>query len=367
MFPKVRQVFPGAKPSMHTPFSYVNALMSWYDSQSRDLPWRQKGQDHADPYGVWVSEIMLQQTTVAAVLDYYARFMKRFPGVEHLANAPLEDVLHQWQGLGYYSRARNLHKAAQVIVSQYNGAFPACEKNLLALPGVGPYTAAAIASMAYNIPTLPVDGNVARVFARLFTIETPLPQLLVEVRSRMGAFIGHGPHHGDIAQALMDLGATICTPARPACDQCPLRSLCLAYAAQSAHAYPVKAPKKATPHKWATAFVMRNTQGDVYIRQRPEAGLLASLMEVPTTPWETEELSEFSPPVQGAWQRIPKPVTHIFTHFKLTVSVWLAEGVTQEPGLSGSWAPLSELSSHAFPTLMDKIFKSAGIKINTSS
>ena len=350
-------------PSMSAapPHHIVHALMSWYEAKSRDLPWRKKGQDHPDPYGVWISEIMLQQTTVAAVLDYYARFMTRFPTLASLSAAPLEDVLVAWQGLGYYSRARNLHKAALHITAHFGGAFPVCERDLLSLPGVGPYTAAAIAAMAYNAPTLPVDGNVARVFARLFCLDTPLPKLLDVVRTRVHAFTNHGPHHGDVAQALMDLGATVCTPTSPSCDACPLNKLCQGYSVGDALSYPVKAPSKKTPHKWATAFVMQNEKGDLYLRKRPDTGLLASLMEVPTTPW-TSAPDQCTPlPVEAAWQELPTPIIHVFTHFKLTVTVKLATHVTQDPALSGQWVPLEDLTQHPLPTLMTKIIKSAHI------
>ena len=352
-------------PSMSatSPRSIVHALMSWYEAKSRDLPWRKKGQDHPDPYGVWVSEIMLQQTTVAAVLDYYARFMDRFPTLASLSAAPLEDVLVAWQGLGYYSRARNLHKAALHITTHFGGAFPTNEKDLLALPGVGPYTAAAIAAMAYNAPTLPVDGNVARVFARLFCIDTPLPKLLDVVRARILAFTNHGPHHGDVAQALMDLGATVCTPTRPSCDACPLNKLCQGYSTQDALSYPVKAPSKKTPQKWTTAFVMQNENGDIYLKKRPDTGLLASLMEVPTTPWASAPDKDTPPPIDAPWRETRAPVIHVFTHFKLTVSVKYATGIIQDPKLGGRWIPVGDLRHYPLPTLMTKIIKSTKINI----
>lgn len=346
-------------PSIHKadPALCVDLLLDWYKSRARVLPWRTPQRNHPSPYEVWVSEIMLQQTTVASVIPYYKRFLSRFPSVENLASAPHEDVLILWQGLGYYSRARNLHRCARELVEKHDGIFPNTPKALETLPGIGPYTAAAIASMAFDYPCVPVDGNVARVFSRLFKIETPLPGLLEKVRVLVASFSGHKGHHGDLAQALMDLGATVCTPTNPQCGLCPWQTHCQAFAQNEVALYPQKIPKKPKPIRWGVAFVIRCCDNHVFLRQRPPTGLLASMMEVPTTVWMegTKLCTKLTPPLEGNWRVAPHFVKHVFTHFQLNLQVWSIQVPRSDVVLEGQWVEASQLSQVALPTLMKKV------------
>lgn len=336
----------------------IDLLLAWYDDQARTLPWRIKGENHHDPYAVWVSEIMLQQTTVATVKDYFIRFMNVFPTVFDLANAPLEDVLVVWQGLGYYSRARNLHKAARKLVQDFQGIFPSETAVLQTLPGIGPYTAAAIAAIAFNTPCLPVDGNIARVFARMRAIETPLPSLLSEVRTEIKAFVGHGRHHGDVAQALMDLGATVCTPTSPSCNICPWNADCQSARKNTTDQYPTPTIKKKKPLKFAHAYLIQTPSGRLWLRKRPDTGLLAGLMEVPMSDWlEDETLLVQTPPIGGAWIKAPSVIKHVFTHFDLYVQLWTITIDESSLPIEGFWACQSTLPQLALPTLIKKVIK----------
>jgi A/G-specific adenine glycosylase len=261
--------------------------LAWYDRHRRRLPWRAAPGEPSDPYRVWLSEIMLQQTTVKAVAPYYARFLARWPDVRALAAAPLDEVLKTWAGLGYYSRARNLHACALAVVERHDGIFPADEAELRALPGIGGYTAAAIAAIAYDVPAIPIDGNVERVIARLYAVETPLPAAKREIA---GLALGIRPQNraGDFAQALMDLGATICTPKRPACGLCPWHGSCAAEKRGDAEAFPRRTPKREGALRRGAAFVVRRTDGYLLLRSRPPRGLLGGMTEVPTTAWTAE-------------------------------------------------------------------------------
>jgi A/G-specific adenine glycosylase len=339
-------------------------LLSWYDRERRDLPWRYSPGVPADPYRVWLSEVMLQQTTVKAVIPFFERFVARWPTVLALASASEDDVLIEWAGLGYYSRARNLHSCARAIAALPGGAFPSTEAELLELPGIGPYTAAAIAAIAFGQLASPVDGNIERVVSRLFAVETPLPAAKAELRV-LSATLTPSRRPGDFAQAMMDLGATICTPRRPSCLMCPLQSLCKANAAGIADLLPRRAPKAVRPVRSMVAFIALREDGKVLLRRRPDQGLLARMMEVPSTPWSETDIgideALRSAPVRGDWWAVPGVVVHTFTHFRLDIQVLravvpidaeLTLWAGQERCL---WVPRRELKTQALPTVMTKI------------
>lgn len=342
------------------------ALLSWYDRHARVLPWRTSPEDRSlgvlpDPYHVWLSEVMLQQTTVAAVKDYYTRFLALWPRVEDLAAAPEEDVMKAWAGLGYYSRARNLKKCAETVAFELEGRFPDTEDGLKALPGVGPYTAAAIASIAFDRPAAVVDGNVERVLTRYFEIMTPLPDAKPEIKARM-AELTPVERPGDFAQAVMDLGATICTPRNPACGLCPWMDDCAGRIAGTAPSLPRKAPKKAKPNRAGAAFVLVRAQdGAVLLRRRPPKGLLGGMSEVPGTIWSedfdghgSEALTQA--PIPADWHKRLAQVTHTFTHFHLTLTVYRATAPADYQLPEGHWwSPPSELAGEALPTVMRKV------------
>jgi A/G-specific adenine glycosylase len=338
-------------------------LLAWYDRHRRKLPWRSQTGERPDPYRVWLSEIMLQQTTVRAVAPYYARFLKRWGDVWALAAAPIEDVLKAWAGLGYYARARNLHACARAVVERHSGAFPATEAELQRLPGVGAYTAAAIAAIAFDAPASPVDGNIERVVARLFAVEDPLPGAKPELR-RLAREVTPRQRAGDFAQAMMDLGATICTPKKPACALCPWNQSCAAFARGDAETFPRRTPKREGTLRRGAAFVAHRADGYLLVRTRPAKGLLGGMTEVPTTEW-TADFNErdalksaplFVGSAATAWRRLPGLVRHVFTHFPLELSVCYAKvpAVTRAPN-GARWVKMSELGGEALPTLMRKV------------
>jgi A/G-specific adenine glycosylase len=341
------------------------ALLAWYDREQRSLPWRRpraKGKRNA--YRVWLSEIMLQQTTVRAVIPYYRAFLARWPTVEALAAAPSEEVLAAWAGLGYYSRARNLHKCAGIVAGQHGGRFPASEDQLLELPGIGPYTAAAIAAIAFGAPVVPVDANVERVVARLFAVEKPPAAAKAEIRRLAQAF-AHGRRSGDSAQALMDLGASICTPKRPSCLMCPISRDCAGHAQGRETHLPVRTVKPERPLRSGIAFLAMREDGCILLRKRHEAGLLGGMLEVPSTDWgdalPTLKTALRAAPVRGEWWQVPGTVGHVFTHFRLQMEVYRAlvpanASLTLwcDPGRC-RWVPRGELSRAALPTVMRKI------------
>ncbi len=340
------------------------SLLGWYDRHRRDLPWRMAPGKAADAYAVWLSEIMLQQTTVATVIPYFTAFLARWPTVADLAAADLDEVLHAWQGLGYYARARNLHKCAKVVVGSLGGRFPETEAELLKLPGIGAYTAAAIAAIAFQIPATPVDGNVARVLARLYAVSEPLP-----AKSRLWELaraLTPVRRPGDFAQALMDLGATVCTPRKPECDRCPWMKGCVAAGQGAVEAYPVKGPRKAKPTRRGVAFWAAREDGAVLLRRRPEKGLLGGMMEIPSTDWRdaawTLEEARAAAPMAGPWIPLPGVVRHTFTHFHLELTVLAARAPgTDEKGADekGVWCPVEGFRDYALPTVMKKVARHA--------
>ena len=313
------------------------SLLSWYDSRGRDLPWRARGR-LAEPYRVWLSEVMLQQTTVAAVIRFYDRFLARWPNVEALAAAPREDVLEAWAGLGYYSRARNLHAAAKRLAAE---GFPNTEAGWRNLPGVGAYTAAAIAAIAYGEPTNVVDGNVERVMARLHTVETPLPGAKPELRVLAGELVAED-RAADWPQALMDLGATICTPKSPNCTACPWSSACAAFASGAPEAYPRRAAKAARPRRYGAAFRIERG-GRFWLVRRPDKGLLGGMAALPSTEWRAETWTRAEAlkhaPVAARWKKAGS-VEHVFTHFALTLDVYTAQAAPADGGWWGGSAAL---------------------------
>ena len=348
-----------ARPSTTNPT--VEALLAWYDRCRRALPWRVLPGARPDPYRVWLSEIMLQQTTTAAVAPFYRAFVARWPRVEDLAAAGLDDVLHAWQGLGYYARARNLHKCARRVSETHGGRFPADEAALRALPGVGAYTAAAIAAIAFDRPATVVDANVERVMARLFAVGEPLPG----AKARLAALAGGltpAARPGDYAQAVMDLGATVCTPRNPACGRCPWRDGCAARAAGIAAELPRRAPKAARPTRRGLVFWAVRGDGAVLLRRRPERGLLGGMMEVPSTPWDatrwTQAKARRHAPFEADWRRLRGTVFHGFTHFALELGVLVAavDGAIEAEGV---WCPPDRFAEHALPTLTRKVVRHA--------
>ena len=346
----------------------VEALLAWYDAERRDLPWRARGRKKQDPYRVWLSEIMLQQTTVKAVIPYYEKFVKRWPTVGDLAAAPLDDVLAMWAGLGYYSRARNLHQCAVAVAARADGQFPRTEAELLELPGVGPYTAAAIAAIAYGAPATPVDGNIERVVSRLFAVTHPLPGAKREIK-RLAATLTPAKRAGDHAQAMMDLGATVCTPRRPSCLMCPLQQDCHAHARGIAETLPKKAAKAERPVRYGTAFLVLREDGAVLLRKRPASGLLGGMLEVPSTDWSdtlmAADMAMAGAPVRADWWPMPGGVVHVFTHFRLELQVLRAIVAPETPLTFWAepdrclWVPRRDLHKAALPSVMRKIIAHA--------
>ncbi len=330
-------------------------LLHWYDTNARGLPWRKKGA-RQEPYNVWLSEIMLQQTTVVAVKDYFLKFIARWPTVHALAAADREDVMRAWAGLGYYARARNLHACAKVVSAELCGNFPQTIAELQKLPGIGPYTAGAIAAIAFDVPVAAVDGNVERVISRLHAIEAPLPESKPQIKSITQSLVPQ-LRAGDFAQGLMDLGATICTPKSPNCNICPWTEQCAARQRGIAEILPKKRARQAIPTRKGYAFWIEQ-RGKLLLRQRPDSGLLGGMLEVPTTEWSSKLPPTYEAPVSASWQKLKPPVTHTFTHFHLELTVLTATEVQKQPrpkDKSYRWVALEDLPGEALPTVMRKV------------
>ncbi len=344
-----------AKQGLHQDLAAL--LLGWYDRNARDLPWRVRGGGRPDPYHVWLSEIMLQQTTVQAVKAYFEKFLAAWPRVDDLAATSLDDVLRAWAGLGYYARARNLHACARIVRDDMGGRFPASESELRQLPGIGPYTAAAIAAIAFDRPHAAVDGNVERVITRLYAIETPLPGAKLQIRRRAQSLVPHS-RAGDFAQAMMELGATLCTPRAPNCRDCPWADHCAGRRAGIAATLPRKKPKSPIPTRYGTAFWIERPGGAVLLRRRPDNGLLGGMMEVPSTPWTAAKprKPERHAPLTASWTKLQGKIGHTFTHFHLELSV-ICTVTGQEPGSDDHyrWVPQEQIAGEALPTVMRKV------------
>jgi A/G-specific adenine glycosylase len=353
-----RTTAPIAAPLPHGGFALPpdpGELLGWYDRHRRDLPWRAPPGETADPYRVWLSEIMLQQTTVVTVAPYFVRFVTRWPDIRALAAASLDEVLHEWQGLGYYARARNLHACACAVVERHDGRFPADPAALRTLPGIGDYTAAAIAAIAFDHRSAAVDGNVERVVARLFAVDEPLPRVKPKLRALATALVPE-LRAGDFAQALMDLGAVLCTPRRPRCVLCPWRSDCAAAAAGLQENLPARTDKPERPVRYGVVFWLVREDGAVLLRRRPEKGLLGGMIELPSTPWretpwDESEATSAAPAATG-WTALPGTVQHGFTHFRLELALMAGHTVAPPEGI---WARPDEFKNYAFPTLTKKL------------
>ncbi|MBR0679628.1 A/G-specific adenine glycosylase [Roseomonas eburnea] len=334
-------------------------LLAWYDRHRRVLPWRAAPGEARDPYRVWLSEVMLQQTTVAAVGPRYARFLARFPTVGALAAADWAEVAEEWAGLGYYARARNLHACAQAVAAA--GGFPGEREGLAALPGIGPYTASAVAAIAFDAPVVPVDGNVERVTARLHAVEEPLPAAKPRLTALAAGFMADPAARarpGDFAQALFDLGATVCTPRNPACGLCPWRGPCVARRAGIAETLPRKAPRRARPLRHGAHFLLRDAAGRLLLRRRPAKGLLGGMLEVPGTPWRDAPWAEAEAlphaPLAAPWRRLPGIARHGFTHFELEMVLYLAALSPRAAAPDGEWLAAPD-AARALPSVMRRL------------
>ncbi len=336
------------------------ALLDWYDRHARSLPWRiapsqSKAGTLPDPYHVWLSEVMLQQTQVATVRDYYLKFLSLWPTIDALAKAENEAVMKAWAGLGYYSRARNLKKCAETIFHEYSGRFPDQYEALKKLPGIGDYTAAAISAIAFRKPVAVVDGNIERVITRQYRINRPVPQSKTEIRDIVSSLLPT-ERPGDFAQAMMDLGATLCSPKNPACNLCPVNSTCEGFASGDAERFPVKIAKAVKPTRKGAAFVIQNGEGEVFLRKRIESGLLGGMSEIPGTGWTARidgETGSSCLPFSGEWRR-SGIARHTFTHFHLELEVWQIIICSNEKTDDGWWSPVANLRSEALPTVMKK-------------
>ena len=347
---------PSLMPNRFDSTQLQNDLLDWYDRSGRSLPWRIRPEDRvrgavADPYAIWLSEIMLQQTTVPHATPYWFRFLELWPSVHDLAAAPREDVMREWAGLGYYARARNLHACALHVAHELGGQFPDTLDGLRALPGVGDYTANAILAAAFNRPANVVDGNVERVITRLHRVQIPLPKSKPEIRRLAGDIASHD-RPCDYAQAIMDLGATVCTPRGPDCPACPWQAACAARAEGDMQRYPVKASKKAKPVRLGTAWLVRGEAG-IWLRQRPDTGLLGGMMEVPSGDW-SETPVDAAPPFPADWADRGE-IRHVFTHFELRLQVREARADASWRPNDGVWVEEADLGKAALPTVMRKV------------
>ncbi len=333
-------------------------MLDWYDAHARVLPWRVGPAERRagivpDPYRVWLSEVMLQQTTVPAVQGHFRRFTARWPTVAALAAAADVEVMGEWAGLGYYARARNLLKCARAVARDHGGRFPRTRAGLQMLPGIGPYTAAAIAAIAFDERATVVDGNVERVMARLFAVETPLPAAKPELTAHAER-LTPGARPGDHAQAVMDLGATICTPRSPACGICPLRGTCAARAAGVQAELPRKAPKKERPTRLGIAYLARRADGAWLVERRPDRGLLGGMLGWPGSEWNDAPAE--APPVDADWRDIGAEVRHTFTHFHLRLSLRVANVPAGAAPRRGHFMARTEFRPSDLPTVMRKAY-----------
>lgn len=325
-------------------FDLSTLLLDWYARNGRDLPWRVKGGAHPDPYVILVSELMLQQTTVKTVIPYFKRFMERFPTVFELAAADLDEVYQYWQGLGYYSRARSLHAAARTIAGEFNGIFPQTREQVLRLKGIGPYTAASLLALGFNLPETVIDGNVIRVICRLFHLTRPTNEIMNLIKEKAAALTSKR-HPADYASAIMDLGAVVCTPKNPQCLICPWRRHCLSCGQTDLELIPAR-PQTAKKEKHGVVYIITNAAGQVLIRKRTEKGLLSGLWEFP---WSDDEKT-LRPEAEDSG----RSVTHVFTHFKLNLKICTSDEHQNYP--DGQFVSPRDFPNYAFSTLMKKVW-----------
>ncbi|MDE1151258.1 MAG: A/G-specific adenine glycosylase [Micavibrio sp.] len=335
-------------------------LLAWFDRHRRVMPWRALKGRRPNPYHVWLSEIMLQQTTVITVGPYFIKFIGRWPTVNALAAAKLDDVLAAWAGLGYYARARNLHKCAVTVAEQYKGRFPETVEGLLELPGVGPYTAAAITSIAFDKPAVAVDGNVERVVSRFFKIEEPLPLSKPGIKTRAAELAEGVPRPGDFTQAFMELGATVCTPRKPKCAACPWRQDCVGRKAGIAEELPRKLAKAVKPMRFGKVFWLKDSKGSFLIHKRQGQGLYEGMYQLPTTDWLADAASakDLPPPVAAkGLGALGVEVRHSFTHFDLILEIWSGRAPKTVALPGAIWVTLDNMDDYALPTLMKKAIR----------
>lgn len=331
-------------------------MLDWYDRHGRDLPWRAKGSTKPDPYHVWLSEVMCQQTTIPAVLPYFLKFISKWPTVHDLAAAGQEDVMHEWAGLGYYARARNLHKCAKLVSYEHGGKFPQNAKELQKLPGIGEYTAAAIAAIVYGEPAPVIDGNVERVAARLYAFEGALPSAKTELKHiARTLYEGNKTRPGDLAQACMDLGAMICTPTSPKCGLCPVQTQCEGHRLEIAPELPKKEAKKAKPRRYGHFYWITNEDGAILFERRDESRMMGGMLALPTTDWDLKK--ETCPLDLGALQKLSDNciVRHSFTHFDLELQGYKAEFTPDDPRFV--WVDSTGLEALGLPSLFKKAVK----------
>tara|TARA_A100001037_G_scaffold306777_1_gene355382 strand:- start:8042 stop:9151 length:1110 start_codon:yes stop_codon:yes gene_type:complete len=355
---------------MHHTDELILHLLKWYDTFGRELPWRQKPKHHrnkkaaiqqvlGNPYFIWLSEIMLQQTTVKTVIPYYNIFVKKWPTISLLAKASLEDILVNWAGLGYYARARNLHKCSRIISMDLNGNFPSSEAELNKLPGIGPYTAAAISAIAFGLPTMAVDVNIERVMARMYAVSQPLPKSKKKLSDLASGFISN-ERPGDVLQALMDLGATICKPQKPLCDLCPWAWSCRGLVIGSPANLPLKTPKLPIKQRFGYAFWIVRKDGAILLRRRPDNGMLGGMIEVTSSDWLENESMNIETmsykPCLAEWKKLPGSVIHTFSHFRLNLTVYAAQ-IDGRKLRGGSWYMREQFNKLALPKLTQKIIE----------
>lgn len=337
--------------------NFRKKMLNWYDKHQRALPWRATKGRKPNPYYVWLSEIMLQQTTVITVGPYFQKFIAKWPTVHDLAKAEKEDVMHEWAGLGYYARARNLHKCAQIVSSDLGGKFPDDQKELEKLPGIGAYTSAAIRAIAYNKPANVVDGNIERVMARIFAVKEPLPDSKLKLKELAGKLSdGRKDRPGDYAQSLMDLGATICTPTSPKCSLCPVISLCEAKEKGIAETLPMKKPKAAKPQRHGQVYWISNDNDEILFIRREETEMLGGMLGLPTTEWQKDGKPSRAP---KGFRTAKASVKHSFTHFDLTLDIYTSQ---HEKGIilpknNHVWVASSKIGELGLPTLFRKVVK----------
>jgi A/G-specific adenine glycosylase len=338
-------------------------LLDWFARHRRVMPWRAAKGIRPDPYHVWLSEIMLQQTTVVTVGPYFMKFIGKWPTVKHLAKAKLDDVLTAWAGLGYYARARNLHKCAVTIANDHAGKFPETIEGLLELPGIGPYTAAAIVSIAFNQPAVAVDGNVERVVSRFFAIQEPLPLSKDQIRERAAQLAKNNPHPGDFTQAFMELGATVCTPRKPKCGLCPWAGVCAARKKGLVEELPRKVEKARKPVRYGKVFYISNKRGEFLIHKRTGQGLYEGLYQLPTTEWIGNRALAKKLAAPAGFARLESlgaEVRHSFTHFDLILEIWHGHDTKNAKLAHAAWISTDNVDEYALPTLMKKAIRLCG-------